>query len=74
MTETNLHLQLHEHREAIRVRILDQAKTVNVELLTRISMVAGELEAGNFRGALGALDDIEIQIPCAVSYNRSLGS
>ena len=62
MTATNLHPQLNEHREAIRLRILDQAKTVNTELLNRLSMAASELEAGNLRGALSALDGMDVQV------------
>ena len=62
MTETNPHPRLHELREATRLRVLNQAKAVNMELLTRLSMASSELEAGNFRGALSALDDIEIPI------------
>ena len=62
MTETNPHPQLHELRETTRLRILNQAKAVNMELLTRLSMASSELEAGNLHGALCAFDDIEIQI------------
>ena len=48
--------------EAIRERILSRAKTVNAEILERLRIAAGDLEAGEHRAALGALDGIEAQL------------
>jgi hypothetical protein len=48
--------------EAIRERILSRAKTVNAEILDRLRLAADDLEAGEHRAALGALDGIEAQL------------
>jgi hypothetical protein len=48
--------------EAIRERILSRAKTVNAEILDRLRIAADDLEAGEHRAALGALDGIETQL------------
>jgi len=62
MTETNTHSQRHDPDEAIRLRILGRAKTLNAEILARLSTAQDDLEAGQHRAALGALDGIEAQI------------
>jgi hypothetical protein len=62
MTETNTHSQPHDPDEAIRERILVRAKTINAEILARLSTAQDDLEAGQHRAALGALDGIEAQI------------
>ena len=46
--------------EAIRERILSRAKAVNAEILDRLRIAADDLEAGEHRAALGALDGIEV--------------
>lgn len=48
--------------EAIRERILSRAKAVNAEILERLRIAADDLEAGEHRAALGALDGIEAQL------------
>lgn len=48
--------------EAIRERILSRAKAVNAEILERLQIAADDLEAGEHRAALGALDSIEAQL------------
>ena len=48
--------------EAIRDRILSRAKAVNAEILDRLRTTADDLEAGEHRAALGALDGIEAQL------------
>ena len=48
--------------EAIRERILSRAKTVNAAILERLRIAADDLEAGEHRAALGALDGIETQL------------
>jgi hypothetical protein len=48
--------------EAIRERILSRAKAVNAEVLDRLRLAADDLEAGEHRAALGALDRIEAQL------------
>jgi hypothetical protein len=48
--------------EAIRDRILGRAKTINAEILARLTTAQEDLEAGQHRAALGALDGIEAQI------------
>ena len=46
----------------IRKRILDRAKTLNGEVLQRIETAANDLDAGEYRAALGGLDGIEQQL------------
>ena len=48
--------------EAIRERILSRAKAVNAQILERLRIAADDLEAGEHRAALRALDGIEAQI------------
>jgi len=48
--------------EAIRQRILSRAKAVNAGILERLKIAADDLEAGEHRAALGALDGIEAQL------------
>jgi hypothetical protein len=48
--------------EAIRERVLSRAKAVNAEILERLRIAADDLEAGEHRAALGALDGIEAQL------------
>ena len=48
--------------EAIRERVLARAKTVNAVILDRLRIAADDLEAGEHRAALGALDGIEAQL------------
>jgi hypothetical protein len=48
--------------EAIRERVLSRAKAVNAEILERLRTAADDLEAGEHRAALGALDGIEAQL------------
>jgi hypothetical protein len=62
MTETNTQPQPHDPDEAIRQRILGRAKTINAEILARLRIALDDLEAGQHRAALGALDGIEAQI------------
>jgi hypothetical protein len=62
MTETNKHPQPLDPDEAIRQRILGRAKTINAAILARITTAQDDLEAGQHRAALGALDGIEAQL------------
>lgn len=62
MTKTNTELQPRDPDDAIRERILSRAKTVNAEILARLRTAADDLDAGQHRAALGALDGIEAQI------------
>ena len=62
MTNTNTEPQLRDPDLAIRERILSRAKAVNAEVLDRLTTAAGDLEAGEHRAALGALDGIEGQL------------
>lgn len=62
MTETNAHSQSHDPDEAIRERILGRAKKINAEILARLSTAQDDLESGQHRAALGALDGIEAQL------------
>ncbi len=48
--------------EAIRERVLSHAKAVNAQILERLRIAANDLEAGEHRAALGALDGIEAQL------------
>jgi hypothetical protein len=60
MTQTKT--PLTDPDEAIRERILSRAKTVNAEILERLRIAADDLEAGEHRAALGALEGIEAQL------------
>ena len=62
MTETNTQPKQPDLDEAIRQRILDRAKAINSELLTRLTVAAEDLEAGRHRAALGGIDGIEREI------------
>jgi hypothetical protein len=62
MTETKTEPQQHDPDEAIRERILSRAKAINAEILARLTTAQEDLEAGQHRAALGALDGIEVQI------------
>ena len=62
MTKTNMRPQSDDPDEAIRDRILGRAKTINAEILARLTTAQEDLEAGQHRAALGALDGIEAQI------------
>jgi hypothetical protein len=62
MTETNSHSHLHDPDEATRDRVLERAKAINAEILTRLRTAQDDLEAGQHRAALGALDGIEAQL------------
>jgi len=48
--------------QIIRKRILDRAKALNVEVMERVAIAANDLDAGEHRAALGALDGIEQQL------------
>jgi len=60
MTKTKT--QLPDPDEAIRERVLARAKTLNAEIIDRLRIAADDLEAGEHRAALGALDGIEAQL------------
>ena len=60
MTEPST--QSHYLDEAIRQRILERARAINTKLLSQLGTVAGDLDAGGHRAALGGLDGIERQI------------
>ena len=62
MTETNVKPQPPNLDDAIRRRILERAKAINTELLSRLSTVANDLDGGGYRAALGGIDGIERQI------------
>ena len=47
---------------AIRKRIIERAKVINTEILTRFALAADDLENNQHRAALGALDGLEDQI------------
>ena len=62
MTKTNTKTQPLDPDEAIRERILGRAKTINAAILVRITTAQDDLEGGQHRAALGALDGIEAQL------------
>jgi hypothetical protein len=62
MTKVHPHPQPHDPDEAIRKRVLERAKKINDEILSRLKTASDDLEAGQHRAALGALDGIEAQI------------
>jgi hypothetical protein len=59
---TKMKSQSPDPDEAIRERILSRAKAVNAEVIDRLRIAAEDLEAGEHRAALGALDGIEAQL------------
>jgi hypothetical protein len=62
MTKTNAKPQPPNLDDAIRYGILERAKAINTELLSRLSTVANDLDGGGHRAALGGIDGIERQI------------
>jgi hypothetical protein len=54
--------------DALRLRVLERVKTINAQLLTRLSTVANDLEVEANRAALGGLDGIEKQIETMRSF------
>ena len=62
MTKANPKPQPPDSDEAIRLRILERAKTLNAEILARLRTAADDLEAGHHLAALGALDGIEREL------------
>lgn len=52
----------HDIDEELRLRVLERVKTINANLLARLSAVANDLESDSHRAALGGLDGIEKQI------------
>jgi hypothetical protein len=48
--------------EELRLRVLERAKTINANVLARLSTVASDLETGRHLGALGGLDGLEQSI------------
>lgn len=48
--------------EAIRERIFSRAKGLTTEVAERVGLALGDLDAGEHRAALGALDGIERQL------------
>ena len=48
--------------EELRLRVLERVKTINANLLVRLSTVANDLEGEAHRDALGGLDGIEREI------------
>jgi hypothetical protein len=59
MTKTKTTLQTTDPDDLIRERIIERAKKFNAEILKRFSIAAEDLERGNHRAALGALDGID---------------
>jgi hypothetical protein len=62
MTEMNREPLPHDSDEALRLRVLERVKGINMKLLARLETVAEDLDAGGHRAALGGLDGIERQI------------
>jgi hypothetical protein len=62
MTKTITPIRPPDPDDAIRERILGRATAVNAEILARLSTAQDDLEAGQHRAALGALDGIEAQL------------
>ncbi|HMH14396.1 MAG TPA: hypothetical protein VK578_14955 [Edaphobacter sp.] len=59
MTKPNDQSQPHEEDKELRLRVLERAKTINANILSRLSTVATDLEAGAHLAALGGLDGLE---------------
>lgn len=54
--------QTHDPDGALRGRIVERARKYNAEILKRFSIAADDLESGNHRAALGALDGIDAML------------
>jgi hypothetical protein len=59
MTNRKAKQQTTNPDDFIRERIIERAKEYNAEILKRFSIAAEDLERGNHRAALGALDGID---------------
>jgi hypothetical protein len=68
MTETSK--QPFDPDVGIRKRILERAKAITTEILTRFSIAADDLENDQHRAALGALDGLDNQIQALRSLLR----
>jgi len=62
MTMSNVSPQPDDLDKIIRQRILDRAKTISSVVLERIITATNDLDAGEHRAALGALDGVEHQL------------
>jgi hypothetical protein len=62
MTKTNTKTQPLDLDEAISERILSRAKAINSAILARLTTAQDDLDSGQHRASLGALDGIEAQI------------
>ena len=62
MPEPTTQLKSPDPDAAIRDRILDRARAINVKLLASFKTVADDLELGGHLAALGGLDGIERDI------------
>ena len=68
MTKTNPDPQPRDPEEAIRKRVIERAVAINSMLLARLATVAGDLDVGAHRAAIGGLDGLEREIGTMRSF------
>jgi hypothetical protein len=68
MTDANHQPLPRELDEAVRKLVLKRAMEINTTLLARLAAVAGDLDVGGHRAALGGLDGLERQIDTMRSF------
>jgi hypothetical protein len=62
MTKPNDQPRPHDEDKELRLRVLERAKTINANILSELSTVATDLDAGSHLAALGGLDGLEQRI------------
>jgi hypothetical protein len=68
MTEPNPNTQRPELDDGLRRLVLARASAINGTLLTRLSTVSDDLDAGHHLAAIGGLDGIEREIATMRSF------
>jgi hypothetical protein len=62
MTKVNDQPRPRDLDEALRLCVLERAKTINANIVSQLSTVATDLDAGAHRAAQGGLDGLEQRI------------
>jgi hypothetical protein len=62
VTKANDQPQPRDPDQVLRLRVLERAKTINAHLISQLSTVATDLDAGAHLSALGGLDGLEQRI------------
>lgn len=62
MTKPDDQPRPHDENAELRLRVLERAKTINANILSQLSTVSTDLDAGAHLAALGGLDGLEQRI------------